>query len=540
MIQLTESGAVCSNCQNVLTRHYVVSPSPVPSLLHTNQIPSLSDASLIRKALSKVDLNLSQINSDINQVQLVLDRLQQNCYDLGQYHRDHKALISPIRCFPPEILSHIFLLSLPTPDYDDRSIMVLRKAVMFPGQVCKYWREIALSTPKMWSKITFLSESDANAKLTYSWLSRSGSSPLSICLSNRISLDANKPTSPVLLDVIAQSDRWKDLVYKAGNASIVGLPPVRHRLPYLQTLSIANGTFIPLTQTLDIFEIAPRLHSLTLGHNISLTELRIPWNQLTYCDITRGQWDIGDCLELLRKSPNLVECTLAFGPDVSHQAQPLIQHEHLRILSIHSTRNKSIGPFFDNLTLSTLETFSANCSNSASWAQPQFLSLLSRSACPLLRLQLEFSFEFIDDYLIDCLQLLPSLTKLELRGQCHVALTRSFFVRLTHYMPEKGRDGCLLPNLRVLKLDIYPGKIGESFVNMIESRRCLDTNISDNALLETVALGRLFSPPAFNASTNTISRFDNATKSRLINCRNGGLDIYWTSADSKCPLEYLT
>ena len=490
-----ESGAVCSNCQNALTRHFVVPPSPVPSLLHTNQIPSLSDASLIRKALSKVGFKLSQINSDINQVQLVLDRLKQNRHDLLRYRQDHKALISPIRFFPPEILSHIFLLSLPTLDYDDHSIMVLRKAVMFPGQVCKYWREIALSTPKMWSKITFLSESDANAKLTHSWLSRSGSSPLSICLSNRISLDPNKPTSPVLLDVIAQSDRWKDLVFQAGDASIVGLPPVRHRLPYLQTLSIANGTIISLTQTLDTFEIAPRLHSLTLGRNISLAKLRIPWNQLTYCDIC-SLWSTGDCLELLRQSPNLVECTLAFGNDVSHQAQLLVQHEHLRILSIHSCLNDSIGPFFDNLTLSALETFSANCSKSASWAQPQFLSLLSRSACPLLRLHLDFSFEFIDDDLMDCLQLLPSLTELELRDQSHVALTRSFFVRLTRYMSENGRNGCLLPNLRVLRLDIDPGKIGESFANMIESRRCLDTNISDN-----VPTGDCFSEKAFQSSS---------------------------------------
>ena len=170
---------------------------------------------------------------------------------------------------------------------------------------------------------------------------------------------------------------------------------------------------------------------------------------MTYCDI-RSLWSIGDCLELLCQSPNLVECNF-WHSVVMYLTRPS-RSFNMNIFAYYLfiyLLNDSIGPLFDNLTLSVLETFSANCSKSASWAQPQFLSLLSRSACPLLRLHLDFSFEFIDDDLMDCVQLFYlSLTELELRGQCtRTALTRSFFVRHTRYMSENGRNGCLLPNL---------------------------------------------------------------------------------------------
>lgn len=519
MMELTKRGAVCSNCQNVLTRHIVVPPSPVPSLIHTNQIPSPPDAFLIRQAISKVDADLSQVNGDIAQVQLVLDRLLQNRRNLRAYRRDHGALISSIRCFPYELLSRIFLEALPTPDHSEKSLKALRRAVMFPGQVCKHWRDVVLSTPKVWSKITFVSESESNAALVQSCLSRSGVHPLSIYLSGRINLGPSKPTSPVLLDLIAQSDRWQDLVFQTTDAFIAGLRSARHRLSYLQTLSITNDKFETYPHTLDTFEIAPRLRSLTLGPGVSLTWLRIPWSQLTHCDIFTCQMTINGCFEVLDNSPNLVECTLAlhYQGAVAHQPRPLIQHKHLRALSISIRKNLDIGPLLDNLTLPALQAFSIHCDNAAPWAHSQFLSLLSRSACLLLKLCLHFDFkQFADDELIHYLQLLPSLCELELQRECaRTTLTSSFLVRLTRHVPGDDQNDCLLPNLRVLRLDIYSRKIGKVFADMIESRRCLDTNISGNVLLETVVLSERF------------IRLDKATISRLINCSNGGLNIYW-------------
>jgi hypothetical protein len=154
---------------------------------------------------------------------------------------------------------------------------------------------------------------------------------------------------------------------------------------------------------LDTFEIAPRLRSLTLGPDVSLTWLRIPWSQLTHCDIFTCQMTINGCFEVLDNSPNLVECTLAlhYQGAVAHQPRPLIQHEHLCALSISIRKNLDIGPLLDNLTLPALQAFSIHCDNATPWVHSQFLSLLSRSACLLLKLCLHFDFkQFTDDELI--------------------------------------------------------------------------------------------------------------------------------------------
>ena len=98
-------------------------------------------------------------------------------------------------------------------------------------------------------------------------------------------------------------------------------------------------------------------------------------------------------------------------------------------------------------------------------------------------------------------------------------------VAIPSHVPEDDQNDCLLPNLRVLRLDIYSRKIGKVVADMIKSRRCLDTNISGNVLLETVVFSERF------------IRLDKATISRLISCSNGGLNVYQEFFGSPIRLE---
>ncbi|KAJ3514749.1 hypothetical protein NLJ89_g2196 [Agrocybe chaxingu] len=75
--------------------------------------------------------------------------------------------ISPISTLPPELLSSIFILARP----QSRFPPVLPFEVVI-SHVSRYWREVALSTPQLWSKIYIYSS--ASTKWIRPYLRRSG------------------------------------------------------------------------------------------------------------------------------------------------------------------------------------------------------------------------------------------------------------------------------------------------------------------------------------------------------------------------------
>ena len=448
-MQQSDHGPICANCQHVLTRTVPVPQSFVPNLIHTNRIPSPLEAFLIMESLSTIDL--PQLDNDIAHVQFVLNELLRNRKELDEYCRDHKPLLSLIRQFPPELLSHIFLLSLPTLGAD--SVMPFRRAILLPGQVCKYWRDVALSTPKLWSENNIIlgKEWRAETALAQSWLTRSGGSPLSIKFSV---FDYLTPSDSIFHDLLAQSDRWQHIDIYIPFLLFDAFRVVRRRLASLRTLSLecAPLPHQPLTPTdlLDSFETAPQLRSLTVGYRLSLAGLRVPWSQLTRCNIKSHDLTIDRFFDVLRHSPNLVECCLDFfSRSALDQAYHwVIRHDHLRVLSIKTSRKLQL--LFENLSLPALSAFSYY--RIRPWGSQailtSFASLLSRSACSLSSLRLACVFNELEN----CLRLSPSLSEMELRSSCaRTSLIESLLDQLTRKSSENGHEECLLPNLRVVQ-----------------------------------------------------------------------------------------
>jgi len=179
---------ICTNCGSAVAGEPSIPPSPVPNLINTNAIPSRFEEGIIRATMHKMDSDLSQLDDKINQLQEALDDLRRIRQVLSeahhQYSHQHMPLVSPIRHLPPEMLSEIFLRSIPSRDpYFLLTLYDLRRAVMLPGSVCKRWRDIALSTPRLWSSIGLqLHEKtvEADVDLTRTWLTRSGGMPLTL------------------------------------------------------------------------------------------------------------------------------------------------------------------------------------------------------------------------------------------------------------------------------------------------------------------------------------------------------------------------
>ncbi|KAJ7617646.1 hypothetical protein DFH06DRAFT_960487, partial [Mycena polygramma] len=113
--------------------------------------PSHFEAELISELIHQGDTAIAQLDDDIlrdtDALVTVIKRREARRLEV----RSLRGLISPIRRFPPEILSGIFVIclseSLTTDFYT--SIDPCQPPFLF-GQICSSWRTISLTTPRLW------------------------------------------------------------------------------------------------------------------------------------------------------------------------------------------------------------------------------------------------------------------------------------------------------------------------------------------------------------------------------------------------------
>ncbi|KAF8883116.1 hypothetical protein BD779DRAFT_1388647, partial [Infundibulicybe gibba] len=90
-------------------------------------------------------------------LQAILDDLEKQKAELLSLATKHKAAISPLKRFPPELLVALFtecVDMVPTKDYltHFRSRSLNCPPLMLMG-VCSRWRKIVLDTPRLWTRI---------------------------------------------------------------------------------------------------------------------------------------------------------------------------------------------------------------------------------------------------------------------------------------------------------------------------------------------------------------------------------------------------
>jgi len=320
-------------------------------------------------------------------------------------------LLAPEALLPSELWGEIFLFSIPWYMDTRQGLYVYRKAVILPGTICRKWREVALGTPRMWASIT-LDIVEGYEEMEYSlamaWLQRSANRPLQVWV-NRQSLT---PVSSIVDAIVAHCHRWESIFLEMPSSMIYSLASAKHHLPRLRYLFLACPRFCndpPWTMPLEAFEVAPQLRQLTVGHHVSLSLLRIPWDQLLSISDCCSKATSEELLGILMQASNIKDIQMriedsAFPPLRPTQAVQC-QLQRLELMVIASDP----AWIFDHVTLPSLHEFEYyeeyNC-----WAQPQFLSFLSRSSCHLRSLTLIFlGADMSEDELVAILQLTHAL-----------------------------------------------------------------------------------------------------------------------------------
>ncbi|KAF9448793.1 hypothetical protein P691DRAFT_668795 [Macrolepiota fuliginosa MF-IS2] len=263
------------------------------------------------------------IQSQVRRVEQDIERLTAQRVHL---QRRLNAIAASTVTLPYEIISTIFQQACPPLDVNctQESTESSSKdgGITYPtlpfklAAVCSQWRDIALSTPQLWTSVAFTlyqNRAPLNAAALETFFARSGSCEVAVSLifasgdEGRDRLENDTPPSQDVLRVFVDySKRW-------GTLKIDGLPPewipalraAKHCTPGIRQLWLCPYDNSREQQMVDIFADAPELRRVTLD-NTFLSAITLPWTGLTHLKVS---WvSIDECAEMLRRCPSLLEC----------------------------------------------------------------------------------------------------------------------------------------------------------------------------------------------------------------------------------------
>jgi len=120
------------------------------ALLQNNDVPSELTILKVTESL-KAPLNeLQEIETEIQRLRKLMETMNIKRQSIQKIIDDHNIILSPARRLPRDVLHEIFLHCLPTKrnptaEYSESPLLLTR--------ICSSWRAIALSSPRMWSKV---------------------------------------------------------------------------------------------------------------------------------------------------------------------------------------------------------------------------------------------------------------------------------------------------------------------------------------------------------------------------------------------------
>jgi len=321
---------------------------------------------------------------------------------LAKINRDHDPFIQR---FPLELASHVFALCLPPqgPYWYPRHHPLFWNASedqrikpfnIVLGSICRAWRQIAWSTPELWSTLPIYLHRCGNRaykELVLEWLGRSAQTPLDVflvynCDAGSVPLteeyvDMWKP----LIDMVnGCSNRWRSftkyapdpvLAYITGDSRGTCMLEYLQVYPELQSPAYRRSSYrFSLTNTKPV-------PSQLFSSGMPLRSIDIDWSNLITIEI--GQLYLNESLALLRWAPRLTRCQNLDLRDGQDETLPLptpICHHTLQTLEIGKHLAEQLLHLLNLPSLISLSFYSV-----VNWVE-NIAAFLDRSACRLTTL----------------------------------------------------------------------------------------------------------------------------------------------------------
>ncbi|KAF5313300.1 hypothetical protein D9619_002412 [Psilocybe cf. subviscida] len=238
----------------------------------------------------------------------------------------HNAIHDPLNCFPPEIASAILCYANPHPTehyyIDSNPIYYLNPGVKVHSRplelasVCRRWRELALSEPRLWSDVVMRRSSSSwnlSQDLVNQWIARSGALPLVIVLEWEPTEDpVDDEIIALIKHICALSDRWRSIAVRGPSAIL----PFFHCEAAI-LLDLEHFTFISTDDdgvgTLSLGQATLRPGTITLA-GIWTPPVNVLWTNVTRLDMYRVVANA--LLGILPELTRLDELRISFIQDV--------------------------------------------------------------------------------------------------------------------------------------------------------------------------------------------------------------------------------
>ncbi|KAK6977598.1 hypothetical protein R3P38DRAFT_3123748 [Favolaschia claudopus] len=464
--------------------------SPFAQRLGTNYCLTDDEVLEIKNLIAEPTRQLLSLDEEISQLQKSIEKLKEKRDTLSTYVDEHKALISPIRRIPQDVLSEIFFACLPT---HRNCVMSASEAPVILGRICSSWRALSLATPRLCASL-HIAEPRVRSGLYDDkivqrlevmklWLARSGQCPLSISFqcTDYVAPADDASTGilphPIPVDVfpreiVSFARRWRHVNFTASLPALLPMATLTAAdVPMLESV----GLFIHFPDENPLahfgFLDAPRISSFSAysgGMSTSrLSPLR--WDLLTNLAVKLNAWEVPltveRALEVLSSCPRLRTCSFWVGDPVIPTNTPDAPVELLHLDTLELSVTIEGSSFLKKLYAPNLRKFVIRGNTQDSL--PQFLrssiSLLEvlRAVSPTMRHLIIRDFwgssvaRFLDDEFMEMLT--PSLT-VACRHDISDCAVEQFVVRR---MSTTERSTPSLKRVRFqfnrpMKLDITP------------------------------------------------------------------------------------
>ncbi|KAJ6485526.1 hypothetical protein C8R45DRAFT_275339 [Mycena sanguinolenta] len=475
------------------------------ALLNSNEPPNLSESVSIQFIISQTDERLARLEDEKlelekmlqhldsgpwtcscltcpheSQLQDKLDLIAVDRLSLSNYRMQNKAVLSPLRRMPPELLGEIFSC---TWEFSSRAALSRGKFdVVWPWVftwVSSRWRAIALSIPSLWSLVVL----DFNPSRMRRSLSPPQLLPFleaQIRRSQKLSIhfyacsETDTRLQIQLLELLSlHASRWEELSIGIISELIPLLTTLRDRLASLKRLWIQwEGSGSQQTESVDCFETASSLVDVGIFNEYSFIPTTYPTHRLTRYQLD-APWKTHK--GLLKATPHLVEARIEVSFDDGEADSEEIVH--LVLQRAYISRPRVLG----SLTLPALEGLALWVTNNGNLILPDLLkSFVDRSACPLRRLCLR-GFPNAAA-IIRVLQRVPSITELVIIHSKAAALEQ---INAIIEMLTVSGSSMVAPHLRRLSFGCEEESSIDSaaYLQMLQSRwKSADCTLTGAAL----------------------------------------------------------
>ncbi|KAJ7036638.1 hypothetical protein C8F04DRAFT_1257864 [Mycena alexandri] len=390
--------AVCSNCGSSVALEDPLTASealdrgtPYNRFLNSNDPPTDSrDVDLVDSIISQTESSMERVDDEITRLRQRLAQLEDRKTALSLHLARNKAILSPLRRMPPELLLEIFSWTLP-------SILFLRRQDQFDvtdvpwilGHISSNWRAVALSSPSLWSVVAVNYTGALGNPLTAYPLAMletqlARAQKLKIHFYASAASDDGAQTE-IFKFLAAQSSRWEELSISLTPVLASLIPSLRDRIPSLRRLwlqweALESQADVEL---IDCFEIAPSLIDVGLYNEYRSIPIHLPAQQLTRYHLD-APWEVHE--GLLQQAQNVVEARIdvRFDPNPWSESYEVIEISSLRRLYVSEPEvlNRLRAPYLEEVALYCRPDNGPDIVR-------DLHSLVLRSSCPIGRICLK-------------------------------------------------------------------------------------------------------------------------------------------------------